>query len=401
MKLLSSVLNAASGGKLYVKKTLIVFLVMLCFSLVPDRIQAQEQGTEGQPAGVQPPAEIQPPAELQPEQKQGTEKKAPEKQDLLKKIEELEDKINKLTEQNRARQKLEVTEKEKEEKEKEVLEAISRDYTLDPARTLGIDYTFNYSYDPAETITDQRILERRADHTLTHTITTTYSILDNLSVHNGLPFVYRYTQMGTDNELDQTDIGDISLGVGYQPYRAKSGQIRTTLGLNAILPTGRSPYKINPEEELSTGDGVYAGTFSASFSKELDPVVAFWNIGYSHSFPLSDVNHATATENVVLDKVKLGDSINFAAGLGYAMSYQVSVNASFSYSYQLSSTYTLRNTQTNQSQDSKTGDQASGGLSLGVGWRASEKTTLSFGLAYDLTGSSFSLSFRAPFSFVL
>lgn len=362
---------------------------MLCFFLVPDRTQAQEQGTEGQPT------------EIQPEQKQGTEKKAPEKQDLLKKIEELEDKINKLTEQNRARQKLEVTEKEKEEKEKEVLEAISRDYTLDPAHTLGIDYTFNYNYDPAETITDQRVLERRADHTITHAITTTYSILDNLSVNNSIPFVYRYTKMGTKDELDQTDIGDISLGLGFQPYRAKSGQVRTTLGLNATLPTGRSPYKINPDEELSTGDGVYSGSFTGSFSKELDPVVAFWNLGYSHSFPVSNLNHVTATENIVLDKVVLGDTISFAAGLGYAMSYQVSVNAAFNYSYELSTTYTLKNTVSNLTQDTESGDSVSGGLSLGVGWRASEKTTLSFGLSYDLVGSSFSLSVRAPFSFVL
>ena len=395
MGLLSSTLSAASGGKLHVKKILIVFLAMLCFSLVPDRTQAQEQGTEGQPP------EIQPPAEIQPEQKQGTEKKAPEKQDLQKKIEELEDKVNKLTEQNRARQKLEVTEKEKEEKEKEVLEAISRDYTLDPAHTLGIDYTFSYAYDPAETINDQRVLERQADHTITHTITTSYSIMDNLQVNNSIPFVYRYTKMGTDKKLDQTDIGDVSLGLGVQPYRAKSGQVRTTLGFNASLPTGRSPYKINSDKELSTGDGVYSGSFSGSFSKELDPVVAFWNLGYSHSFPKSGLNHPTATENIALDKVELGDTLTFAAGLGYAMSYQVSVNTAFNYSYRLSTTYTLKNIITNQTQESKSGDTAGGALSVGVGWRASEKTTISFGLSFDLVGSSFSFSVRAPFSFVL
>jgi hypothetical protein len=389
MRLLSSLRSVASGGRLNVKKILIVFLMMLCFSLVPDRAQAQEQSAEGQPT------------EIQPEPKQGIEKKAPEKQDLLKKIEELEDKIDKLTEQNRARQKLEITQTEKEEREKERLEAVSTEYTLDPAHTLGIDYGFNYSYDPAQTITDQREIERRADHTITHTITATYSVLDSLSVNTGIPFVFRYTQRGTRDELDQSDIGDISLGLGFQPYRAKTGQIRTTLGLNGSLPTGRSPYKINPDTELSTGDGVYGVSFSGSFSQEVDPVVAFWNVGFAHSFPESGLGRATGTDDVVLNKVELGDSFSFAAGLGYAMSYKVSVNAAFSYSYEFSSTYTLKNTVSSQTQKSKSPDSAGGGLSLGVGWRASEKTTLSFGLSYSLTGTNFSLSIRAPFSFVL
>jgi long-subunit fatty acid transport protein len=83
------------------------------------------------------------------------------------------------------------------------------------------------------------------------------------------------------------------------------------------------------------------------------------------------------------------------------MSYKVSVNAAFSYSYEFSSTYTLKNTVSSQTQKSKSPDSAGGGLSLGVGWRASEKTTLSFGLSYSLTGTNFSLSIRAPFSFVL
>lgn len=318
-------------------------------------------------------------------------------QDLLNKIEELEDKLNKLTEESSARKKLEITEEEKQEQEKQVLEAVGDEYTTESKHTLSINYSASYSYSPGEAIeTNPLVVNDVKDHTFKHTIDVGYAVLDNLSVSMSLPFIYRYYEMGTANQIDTTGIGDISLGLGYQPYKAKAGEVNTSLGVSTWLPTGSSPYEINSDTELSTGSGSHGFSVSGSFSKQIDPLVAFWNIGYTYTFPITDVEHYVE-DSYILNKVLPGESYTLGGGIAYAMSYKVSINIGFSYSYQKSSTYKYENSPS----DVKSGDAISSGLSLGLGWRLSDKTTLSFGLGYGLTGSGFSLSFRVPFSFVL
>ncbi len=319
-----------------------------------------------------------------------------ENQELVNKIEELEKRLNELTEESRARRKLQITEEEKQEKDKEVLEAVSREYTLDPKHSFSLDYTLSYGYTPSERITNQLIIDRTSDHTIEHTISTSYSVLDNMAISSRFPFVYRYNELGTDEELDETDIGDISLGLAVQPFKSSAGKVTTTLNLGATLPTGRSPYKINPETELSTGNGVYSFSATGSFSKQIDPVVAFWNLGYSYIMNAQGLDHQVA-ENIILEKVEQGDKISLGAGLAYALSYKVSVNASFSYSYTKSSSYFYKNV----SQPFKSGDQTSATMSLGMGWSVSQMTTLSFSAGYSLTGSGFTFTFRAPFNFIL
>lgn len=318
------------------------------------------------------------------------------REELLNRIEELEKRINELTEENRARRRLEITEQEKQEKEKEVLEAVGREYSLDPRHTLGLDYTLSYKYTPSERITNQLLIERQTDHEIKHTIATSYSILDNLTFSTSVPLVYRYNEVGTDKELDETDIGDIVLGFLFQPVKSKAGDVRTVLALSASLPAGRSPYKINPETELSTGSGVYEFSLTASFSKQIDPVVAFWNLGYIYRMDATGLDYRVL-EQYILDEVETGDSISAGAGIGYALSYKISVNSSFSYTYHFSSAYKYMGVP----QAIESGDRSEATFGVGVGWRATNKTTLSFSLGYSLTGSGFSFMFRAPFSFVI
>ena len=84
-------------------------------------------------------------ASLEEQQKEDLKKNAKigdvQKQNLLDRIDELEKKINELTEESRARRKLQITEQEKQSKEKDVLEAVGREYSLDAKHTLGLDYT--------------------------------------------------------------------------------------------------------------------------------------------------------------------------------------------------------------------------------------------------------------------
>ncbi len=321
-------------------------------------------------------------------------------QELLDRIETLERQLKKMEEEGKARKSLEVTEEEKVQKEKEVLSAVSREYSLDPRGTLALDYSLAYSYSPSEVIytTEEALtrLKRESNHSIQHSIYTSYSILDNLTASFNVPILYKYNKTGTDEELDETDIGDISLGMVYQPIKAEAGDIRTTFSCNATLPTGRSPFDINPETELSTGNGYYAVSAGTSFSKQVDPVVLFWNIGFTYPFKLDGLNHQVA-EGVVLDTVEPGSSVSASLGMGYALSYANSINMSFSYSYKSSTSFKYENISTTY----KSGDEVDASFGLGMGINISPKTTVSVSLAYSLTDTGFSLSTRIPFNFVL
>jgi hypothetical protein len=145
-------------------------------------------------------------------------------QELLDRIETLEKELKKIEEENKARKSLEVTPVEKTEQGKEVLEAVSREYTLSTKGTLSLDYSIGYAYAPTEAFTIQQQLvdatysltaNRQANHVITHSIYTSYSILDNLTSSMSIPIVYLYDKMGTTSSLSQTDLGDIGFGLPH------------------------------------------------------------------------------------------------------------------------------------------------------------------------------------------
>ncbi len=320
-------------------------------------------------------------------------------EELLKRIETLENQLRRIEEESKARKSLEVTEEEKVQKEKEVLSAVSREYSLDPKGTLALDYSLNYSYSPSEAIKtqdDEVRLERNADHTIQHSIYTSYSILDNLASSVTLPVVYRYNKQGTDDELDETDIGDISVGMSFQPVKSEAGEIRYTLSLDGTLPTGRSPFKINPDTEISTGSGLYSVSLGGSFSKQIDPVVLFWSVSYAYSFKKTGLSYRVL-DQITLEKVEPGSTIEFGMGMGYALSYANSINISLSYAYQRSTAYYYK--EIDSAID--TGDRVSASVGIGMGINLTPKTTVSVALGHSLTSNGFSVTTRVPFDFVL
>lgn len=356
------------------KKRASVIVVFVCFFVFAGAVNAQEEpDTKGSSGGEDN-----------------------QKEELLNRIEELEKRINELTEESRARRKLEITEQEKQEKEKDVLEAVGREYSMDPKHSVGLDYVLSYGYSPSERFDSQLLVTDTSDHTIKHIVTATYGVMDNVSASTTIPFVYRYDKLGSSTEIDETDVGDFSAGVSFQPWKSKAGDIAKTFSLSATFPTGRSPYKINTETELSTGGGIYSFTAGGSFSKQIDPVVAFWNLSYTYNLDATDLDH-TIAEGYVLEKVKTGNEIAASAGLAYALSYKVSVNTSVSYSYVFSHDYYYKNA----TSVLKSGDTVSATLGFGMGWKATNKTTLSFSLGYGLTATGFSMSVRVPFNFVL
>ena len=317
---------------------------------------------------------------------------------VLEKVKELEDQVGTLKQEADARRKLTITKEEEEQKEEEILSAVDREeYTLSKEKTLGVQYTIEYSYSTADTLqveASDLIGAHQYNHSMEHTISLYYGLLNNLTLRNSIPFIYRYYDRGGPESKDVTDIGDMTFGVSLRPFKKSAYIPNMTVSGSVTLPTGRSPYKIDPAVELSTGSGLYSVSTGISLSKTIDPIVAFGSMSYSHSLKRTGLHQHI--EGLVLTGVDPGDSIGFSLGMAYAMSYRVSINLGFSYSYGFSSTYHY------DSLTRETPIGTSSSFSIGTGWKLSPARAISVALNIGLTGSdNFSLSLGIPFDFNL
>jgi hypothetical protein len=297
----------------------------------------------------------------------------------------------------RARERLKVTEEEKAEKEKEVLSAAGRRYVLLKRRTLEVEYNFRYSYYSTDRMMFEPIdIVHEKEHILTNTIVADYAFRDNLTFTGALPFVYKYEKVGASDSNDVSDVGDISFGLRWQPFKSGGKWPTTILYGNISTDTGQSPYDINSYGELSTGSGFWSFTGGASFSKALDPVVAFGNLSYSYNSEVTDLNYKLGGK--VLKKVEPGNDIGFSMGIGYALSYDVSITLKFMQNYRLETKYHYKD-----GLRAKSSAYMSSIFAIGTGWRINPKTTIFINVGTGLTdnASDFFLSFRLPFDFEL
>jgi len=314
---------------------------------------------------------------------------------LEQEIQQLKEEIQQLKSENEARKILEMPEEEKSKSVEEILSAAGREYTLLKKGTIGLTYNFNYSYYSGNVISEKTTVERHANHNITNTIFADYAVRDNLTLSTGIPFVYKYNKVGTSDAQESTDLGDITLSCQYQPIKAGGKWPTTILSLGVSFPTGTSPYKIDPENEMATGSGLYSFSGGLSLSKTLDPLVAFGNITYGHSLPDDSLSQRWGKTDI-LTKVDPGDVIGVAIGFGYALSYQASLNISAQYAYNFSNKYTI-----NHSAEYSSGSSASATFNIGTGWRITTTRAIYTGLSIGLTANDadFSFSLRLPFEF--
>jgi hypothetical protein len=164
--------------------------------------------------------------------------------------------------------------------------------------------------------------------------------------------------------------------------------------MTATLPTGSSPYAINTVTELPTGGGMYMLSLGVNMSKAVDPAMVFGGLSASYRRATSGLNYYINGE--ILNEVDPGLIFNASIGLAYAFSYPLSMNVSFQYGYAQSTSYHFLN-----AADSTAPAYSTANLNIGVGWRISQLTTLSFSLSIGLTpnDSNFAFSFRVPFTF--
>ena len=318
-------------------------------------------------------------------------------QTLKNEIEKVKEELKKVQQESAARNKLSLTKKEKTGKKRadEILKASAERYILLSKDHIEIDFNMDYSYysDDKITITDSVYIEHVKEHNLTYSMEVNYGLLNNLSVNARFPFVYKYKK---PEGLEETDIGDISFGLQWQPFKMSEKWPAIILSGTFYTKTGKSQYEINPETELSTGSGSYSAKCGVNLSKAFDPLVAFGGLSYTYQFVETDLNQRLG-EETVLKKVAPGDTITYNFGLGYALSYNISFTLQFQQSYSFKTEYWL-----DGGDKLSNTTQNSAMMIFGGGFKLSRKTILYVNLGLGLTEdtSDFMLSFRLPIEYL-
>lgn len=330
-----------------------------------------------------------------------------EMEKLQQEIKALEEKINKMSEENDIRRRLETTAEEKSSSDETILSAAGRDYTLMKPGNLGFELNVAYTGDAYDGLSSTEGGATTVEHNAYHSLTTgfyiEYPVKENLTVTANIPFVYKYSsQTNTTTTKDTSDLGDVSFGCQLQPVKSGGDLPSIILSSTFICPTGRSPYKIDTTREMSTGNGAYGINAGLNMSKSVDPVVVFGGMQYSHYFDINKLHYQSEGQgesNIYLQGVRPGSVFSYSMGVGYSLSYKVSMVMAYQYSYQSKTSYDW----SDNKYDSKSEGSISSDLSIGTGWNITPKKSVNVKVEIGLTSNdpAFTVSVRIPFTYVL
>jgi len=283
---------------------------------------------------------------------------------------------------------------------KQTLPATDKQYSLIRKGALALTYDLSYAYIGSQVInakfTDSTLtlfdIQNTRAHTVTNTLSTDYGLLDNLTGNITLPLVSKYSQSDAFSGLSN-GIGDIAMGLRWQPLSQSRELPALTTSATVRLPTGRSPFKTIANQGLATGAGYGSLSLGANASKVMDPVAIFGSLSLTYGLPATHLDQQV--DNATLVKMSPGASLGFGMGFAYALSYKVSTTLSFQETVSARSRLTLADGSSNQ-----TAPQTSGVLSFGLGVRATPQTTMnvSVGVGLGPDSPSFTLGFNMPLS---
>ncbi|KAF1052739.1 MAG: hypothetical protein GAK43_01764 [Stenotrophomonas maltophilia] len=263
----------------------------------------------------------------------------------------------------------------------EVFQASEKSYTLlkkgERQLTYGLDYSMMKDTRIQQVKTGDSVYSvlatSEAQHTFTNSFTFDYGIWDNLTFSLRLPFVAKYD---TERDIHAYSLGDISATLRWQPWASVRGRPVTTLYATLGLPTGDSPFDMNPDDDVSTGNGYYSLGVGANVSYVIDPVVLFGSAGYTYNNKVDSIHQTQYGQE--LQKVVPGDTLNFSMGMAYALSYDVSLATS----YQMKSRYHFAD------QSVESAAQTSAIMNFSLGLRTSPDYIVNINAGFGLTEDS-------------
>ena len=291
---------------------------------------------------------------------------------------------------------------------KDTLTKTDRQYSLLRAGRVAANYDLNYSYVGNQQIDvgftsggdlDLFRVETTRAHTITNTLSVDYGLLDNLTISGTFPFVSKFTQ-STEYSGTAYDIGDLTVGARFQPFKQSGSGPTYTLTSSLSLPTGRSPYDEIIGQNTSTGAGYATATIGMNASQVFDPVALFGSLNFTAARSVNNLHQFNTTDGSTLTALQPGKSIGFGAGFTYALSYNVSTSVSFQETVTTPSRIAFVKSDNTTGTNSTT-MQVAAMLNFGLGIRLNPKTTINLTAGIGLTVDSpdFSLELNIPLTF--
>lgn len=247
------------------------------------------------------------------------------------------------------------------------------------------------------------INESRQD-VLTATAGLRYGLTDRFEIGARLPFVYRQDNLvvtpivpGESPDSDASSanghgIGDLELSARYQLLSARAGRPFLIANLQAVVPTGSSPFEVPRDEdggqlEAATGAGFFAISPSLTAILPSDPAVLFGTLGYNHTFGR---NVDTTINDLRIERVNPGGAISASFGLGVSLNQRTSFNLGYAHSWVLGTETKVRLVNPPEENDpglitQESRDLQLGRLLFGVTYRLNNRANLNWAFEVGAT----------------
>jgi hypothetical protein len=189
-------------------------------------------------------------------------------------------------------------------------------------------------------------------HQVMADLDTRYGLTDRMSVDVDVPYVYRHSNFivggagGASSSLSDASanshkLGDVNFGLYYQLVKESADWPDIVASLRVKAPTGTSPFgikvvQVDPNNtslvaptKLPTGTGFWNVTGGLSVLKTYDPVVLFGSVSYTYNVARSFSDISSVSGQTEPAKVKLGDIVQWGAGVALAFSEKDSASISY------------------------------------------------------------------------
>lgn len=189
-------------------------------------------------------------------------------------------------------------------------------------------------------------------HQLMADLDTRYGLTDRISVDVDVPYIYRHSNFivggaGTaanspsDASGSANALGDVNFGLYYQFVKERESWPDIVGSVRVKAPTGTSPFGIKlvqmdpnntnlvAPSKLPTGTGFWSITAGLSMLKTYDPVVLFGSLSYTYNVARSFADISSVASQTQPAKVKLGDIVQWGAGMALAFSEKDSASVSY------------------------------------------------------------------------
>lgn len=177
-----------------------------------------------------------------------------------------------------------------------------------------------------------------ANHSIVNAMTVDYGVRDNVNMSIQMPVVSKYH---SQKDLYVSSMGDLSLGVKWEPFPSQPGVPITTLYAEWVVDTGRSPYELDVENDLSSGQGYSSWVIGLAAFQDQRKVTFSGDAALKLN---ESVNGLRQYRNgVALQQVKPGNELVISGSLGYRLSSEITLGGSIHFEYQAETQYIFSN----------------------------------------------------------